>query len=364
MASQTPRSCLAAVALAAMCGLGCGHLEPARIECLGAADSVGDRALGFELGHQDDDRSSYRAAPLAGDLRSRFIRHSARWEYARFEPEWYPWAYGADHLWGLDWAASLDAGALLELRIVHGPSSAGPAWLAGYPFDDPRVIDDLEEVVGVLFDDERGHWDTSPLRWLVIGQELDRYHAGDVEEFIPLLQRIRAVTRANGVPLYAMGSVRAILAEPAAWGAVARQVDGIMGVYHGVDEGFWAEDPEMIRHHIGDLTYRFPDTRFVLDVGYPSSLAAGSSEVQQAEFYCEFFAAWDRHSNSVGRALIHRVTDVGSRSEAVHGAVHSRGLDPSPLVNEVVRSMGLHDHRGAIKPAGRTFRDELERRGW
>lgn len=142
-------------------------------------------------------------------------------------------------------------------------------------------------------------------------------------------------------------------------------VDGVNVTYYPQDSNFQVYDPSIVFDDLSTLTSALPGKPIYLqELGYQSSTASGSSEQKQAEFYCNFFKAWDQQVAKISHASILRLVDV-SRASAELTAV-DYGIPGNESFIEYIRTLGLVTWfgEGRDKTAVSVIRDEITERGW
>ncbi len=140
--------------------------------------------------------------------------------------------------------------------------------------------------------------------------------------------------------------------------------------------GFQVEDPDVVEDDLQALTDEFDGIKgadqspgssipiYLQEVGYQTSPVCGSSNEKQAEFFYNFFQAWDKHADRIPQASILRLCDV-SQSSAEQTAT-DYGKPGNQGFIEYIRTLGLRTFPGigADKPAAAVIREETEKRGW
>ena len=141
--------------------------------------------------------------------------------------------------------------------------------------------------------------------------------------------------------------------------------------YYPQDSGFQVQDPSVAAADMDKLVDEFWGTAgtfnkpiYLQEVGYQTSSVSNSNEAKQAEFFCNFFQAWDTHRDRIPMASILRFNDK-STSAAQSTAV-DYGLPGNTPFIEYIRTLGIrtYDGKGTEKNAYSIIKGEIDKRGW
>ena len=148
--------------------------------------------------------------------------------------------------------------------------------------------------------------------------------------------------------------------------ALADAVDIIGITYYPLNSDFSVKPSTAAAADLQLLVDTFSDkgkTIYLEEVGYQSSAVNSSSESMQAQFYCDFFQAWDTHKDYIKGASFVRLNDI-SESDAQSMAA-PYGIS-GELFKEYLRTLGLRTYSGTgtNKQAYDIIRGETLKRGW
>jgi hypothetical protein len=257
-------------------------------------------------------------------------------------------------------------GASIDLAITPmvGDQLALPRDLKGTSFDDPRVIARyqklLDHVLSVLSD--------ADVRLVLVGVEVDVYlgddssawsayatFAADAAAFLHQQQ--------PGVEVGVQSSTYSRLRDPDRWQALDAFSDIIATSYYPLD-GLTVRDPAEIATDFDAITALYPDSTIrIVESGFPSSRANGSSNELQADFIHALFAAWDEHADQILSVTLWVEHDYSPQQM---DQLKQSTSDPHSAYVALIGSMGLRlwDDEGAPKPAWTALLQETEARGW
>ena len=170
----------------------------------------------------------------------------------------------------------------------------------------------------------------------------------------------------GGVELAFTGTLHGLTESASAdeWTSMESVVDLIHVTYYPIDSNFQVEDPSVVTDDLQALVDKFSAPIYLQEVGYQSSSTSNSSKSKQAEFFCNFFQAWDTHASEIPRASILRFNDV-SQSSAESTAT-TYGVSGNQNFIEYIRTLGLRTYSGtgSDKSAFSIVDQETEKRGW
>ena len=260
------------------------------------------------LSHQDDGRSLGMVLTAAQDgdsERASALAHAAgvtrvplTYAWGLLEPE--PGEYDDSTLAMA--ALYLPAmGMALDIAItpIAGNRLVMPSDLAGRDFDDPEVIQRyvnlIDHVMSVLAGSDVG--------LLLVGVEVDTLLGNDDDSWTEFATFAAAVadyvhTIRPEIEVGVQSTTYSRLDDPAHWSAIDAVTDIIATSYYPLD-GLIARDLSEISSDFDALTTLYPNRIIrLVEAGFPSSQANGSSSELQAQFIHALFAAWDEHSTA------------------------------------------------------------------
>lgn len=257
-------------------------------------------------------------------------------------------------------------GMSLDIAItpIAGNRLVMPNDLAGRDFDDPvviqRYLDLLDHVMSVLAGADVG--------LLLVGVEVDALLGNDDDAWKKFAAFTAAATDyvhtiRPEIEVGVQSTTYSRLADPAYWLAIDAETDIIATSYYPLD-GLMARDLSDISTDFDTLTALYPNRIIrIVEAGFPSSRANGSSDELQALFIHALFAAWDDHKEQI-RSITLSVEHDYSQSQ-VDAIVTFYGNDQDRYA-KFIGSIGLRiwDRDGAPKPAWDALMQEITARGW
>lgn len=239
-----------------------------------------------------------------------------------------------------------------------------PGDLAGHDFDDPvviqRYLDLIDHVMAVMAE--------ADVRLLLVGVDVDAFLGDDDDAWEDYAAFVSAVadyvhTIRPGVEVGVQSTTYSRFVDPKRWAAIDAVTDIIATSYYPLD-GMTVRDPDEIAHDFDRLTELYPDRIIrIVEAGFPSSKANGSSGELQARFVHALFAAWDNHSDQILSITLAIEHDYAPERVEAIGAFYGNHLDHYATF---IGSIGLRtwDETGAPKPAWEALMQETAARGW
>ncbi|MGB7328132.1 MAG: hypothetical protein WBD31_24870 [Rubripirellula sp.] len=136
--------------------------------------------------------------------------------------------------------------------------------------------------------------------------------------------------------------------------------DVCMLTYYPLDESFQVRPPSSIEADFVKMIEVASDKPvYLLEAGYPSDAACGSSQIHQAAFVDAMFAAWDKHVEAVPVINFVWTCDL-SRTE-VAAMTKYYGVELVAFA-KYLGTLGLQTHDGKPKPAWNRIRDNVAER--
>ena len=324
------------------------------------ADQADGRSLGMAITapQQGNSESAAMLAHAAGVTRAPIT-----YAWGALEPE--PGKYDDSNL-ALAALFFPAMGMTIDIAItpIAGNQLVMPSDLAGRDFDDPDVIQRylnlIDHVLSVLAEADVGV--------LLLGVEVDALLSDNEDAWEAYASFVAAAasyvrTIRPGVEVGVQSTTYSRIDDPALWTEVDSATDIIATSYYPLD-GLLVRDPAKIDGDFDTLTALYPDRIIrIVEAGFPSSKANGSSPELQAQFMHALFAAWDEHKSQI-RSITLSVEHnyAPQRAEAIC-AFYGRNREQCAAF---IGSIGLRtwDGDGAPKPAWDALMQETAARGW
>ncbi|TWU55001.1 hypothetical protein Poly51_37500 [Rubripirellula tenax] len=136
--------------------------------------------------------------------------------------------------------------------------------------------------------------------------------------------------------------------------------DACMLTYYPLDETFQVRPPSSIEaDFVKMIEVASGKPIHLLEAGYPSGAACGSSLDQQAEFIDVIFVAWDKHVEAF--PVINFVWICDMSKAKVSAMTRYYGVE-LPAFAEYLGTLGLQTHDGKPKPAWNRVRENVAKR--
>lgn len=325
------------------------------------------------LAHQADGRTlgMFVTAPQNGDPeRATMLAHSVgvtrvpiTYAWGALEPA--PGEYDDSNL---ALAALFFPAMGMSIDIAITPIASNrlvmPKDLQGRAFDDPVVIERYLELIDHVMNLLAG----AEVNLLLLGVEIDAYLGNDADgwdAFAAFTSAAASYVHAvqPGLEVGVQSTTYSRIVDPARWSAIDAATDVIATSYYPLD-GLMARDPGEIGGDFDALTSLYPDRVIrIVEAGFPSSSANGSSPELQAAFVRQLFAAWDEHAAQIRSITLSVEHDYApGRVDAFRGFYG----DQREHYSSFIGSIGLrtwHDD-GSPKPAWDALTIETAERGW
>lgn len=266
-------------------------------------------------------------------------------------------------------AAAVGTQLSLIITPIDIPGRFMPAHLSGKKFDDPLVIESFNHLIDRLFNPDSGIVDPSRVIALSVGNEVDHYNwtaNGDQPDaYKSFLQGIKPKVNSYGIPLHFTGTLYGMRQPGNPWLDLADVVDRVSITYYPLHADFTVKSQDAVYADFDAFFTTFKDySIFVQEVGYPSSAALNSSEEKQAEFFCNFFDAWDCYKDQVPYVSILRLNDVSLA--AAQATAVTYGIPGNEKFIAYIRTLGLRTwpNTGTDKKGFDVIAGELDRRNW
>jgi hypothetical protein len=201
-------------------------------------------------------------------------------------------------------------------------------------------------------------------KWISLGNEVNVYlmqHPTEVDGYIKFLAAGRAALKKVNPHLLVGVTVTCTdaLKDPELARRLQEGMDISVFTYYPMD-GLKALDPNTVPSHFDFMTRSAGSRPLLLqEIGYPASLAVGSSGAKQAEFVRQVFGQIDRYDNRIALASYFMQTDFSSGLMKVFEGYYGIS-DPTFL--SFLGSLGLCDNMGKPRPAWAVFKAEVAKR--
>jgi hypothetical protein len=340
-------------------------------ECLQSAEIRGDRVIAFDLldpTETGDFGMNYEIA--SEQLHAEFIQLLQPWN--AFENQ-QAGVYNGEAISFFEIlnGFAISTGAQLSLIItpIDVPGRFLPAYLEGKKFNDPLVIQSFNNLIDALFNASDGVVDPSRVIALSVGNEIDHYNWAtnndEISEYKEFLLAIKPKVNSYGIPLHFTGTLYGMSQSGNIWLDMGQVVDKVSFTYYPLNSDFTVKSPDVVFSDLNSITTKFTGKDlFLQEIGYPSSTTLNSSQAKQAEFFCNFFNAWDSHREQITHVSILRFNDV---SEVLAQATAVAYEIPGNIAFiEYIRTLGIRtwNGKGEEKTAFDVIEKEIERRDW
>jgi hypothetical protein len=324
----------------------------------------GDRVLGIDVIEAED--GDYDAAmDIVQSVGAEVVSLSVFWD----EIETEPMEYRPDPNWleiANTYYSSRGVQVSLVISVIDTVNKRVPNDLANTPFDDPAMIERFRGLLDYVF----SQIPDLELTSLAIGNEIDGYLGTDTDLWLQYQEFFEATSAYARTlhPGLLIGS-KAMLSGLTGYAREELQAlnqfsDVIMVTYYPLNDDFTVRDPSVVETDLAEVVAEYEGRPiFVLEAGYPSSSASGSSEEQQADFVSELFRAWDAHASQIPVLFVTWLTDLPQSS--VNDLSDYYSLTDHRFA-EYLRTLGLRTYPGSgrDKAAFLVLKAEAEARGW
>jgi len=337
----------------------------AALSCLGcsftpAGSPVGtmpDRKLGFGvteggIGYE----LAFASAKNAG---IQFIELPQQWDEIETAPGKYESEFAA---MANEVYPALDTAIVLSLNPVDTNTLRIPKHLQDTRWDSPERIDAYCKWV----DWTLAQLPDATIQAIAVGNEVDGWFAGHPDElagytifFAAVAEHIRNKhpNIQTGVKITFAGRTGEL--SPG-FGKLESSADVCMLTYYPLDEAFQARPPSSIEADFARMIETAAGKPVhLLEAGYPSGSACGSSLKQQAAFVDAMFAAWDKHLEAV--PVINFVWTCDLSGAEVNAMTKYYGVE-LPAFAEYLGRLGLRANDGTDKPAWTRLREHVAQR--
>lgn len=321
----------------------------------------GDRLLGCAV-TQAENQDYAAAMALAQSAGVQVVSLKLDWDDVEKTPHVYasPWPKIANAYYPAQNLA-------LSLRIATFDTNQSrlPADLRAKPLSDPEVIGRFNQLLDWIFKE----MPDVKLAELSIGNEVDGVLGDDPAQwnqytafFAATRQHARAQRPALPVGVSLMFG--AFTRQPKLAAALNASADEIMASYYPLTPAFQVRPPTVVAEDFRALCGQYPHRPIsFVEAGYPSGAGCGSSDVMQAEFVRQLFAAWDEHAAQIRLVTFVWLHDATPAAVAGFGKYYGIA---SPAFRDYLGTLGLRTGQGAgtDKPAFTALRQLAQARGW
>lgn len=258
-----------------------------------------------------------------------------------------------------------DIDVMLSLAVVNTVHSTVPDYLSGSDWDSPEMIEAFNNLVDWVLSEIPSNVTVISLS---IGNETDLFLSDDAwVDYIQFVASTSDYIRSS-YPDIVLGVKNTVMNGVIGYDLfyvqqVNQYTDVVMLTYYPQTSSFQVMDPEVVHSHLEQIVISFPGREIWLnEVGYQSgSEYCGSSLSEQAEFYHEFFTAWDDCRVNIKLVLIDWLHDISGEQLAEMEEYYGIS-DPGFL--EYLATLGLRYHDGTDKYAWTQLLEETQARGW
>lgn len=325
---------------------GCSKESGQAVPPGGRAMSSSERLLGFgvtegSVGYE----IAFGEAKRAG---IQFIELPQQWDDIESKPGVYdsPFLAMANEVY-----PAFDTAIVLSLNPVDTTSLRVPAYLQGKALDDAEVVAAFNNFVDFTI----AGLPNTRIVAISIGNEVDGNLGDDQERWTQYVRFFNEVqshikTKLPGVPVgvkttYSAitGSQRQLISE------LNSNADAVMVTYYPLGDNFKVRSPSVVQDEMGSLV-SLADGKplHLLEAGYPSGVANGSSQQLQAEFVSNLLVSWDKYADDVPLVNIVWLYDMSSKEVADLTKYYSV---ETPAFAGFLGSLGLKTHAGEDKLA-------------
>lgn len=326
----------------------------------------GNRTIGIDLLNLTETNSFDDNIRLAKELGIEFIALHMIWSGIESSPENYTDPNNAIQLLG-EVAENNNMKFSLTLRPIDLTGKTVPSDLENMRFNDPIIIDRFKRLLDFVFT----KINPKILLNLQIGNEIDGYDSSnehvdfwsDYGAFLFSIQQYVHSINPN-VKVGFTATYDGLMANQTVFTSLINAVDLLGVTYYPLQSNFDVEEPDVIFQDLDNLISSYNTVPIYLqEVGYQTSAVNNSSEDKQAEFYCNFFKAWDTHKEDIIAANIVRLNDLSTATAELSAGDYN--IDDRSFI-EYLRTLGVRSfsNEGQNKPAYQIIKDNLRQRAW
>ncbi len=328
--------------------------------------SKGDRMIGIDLLNLTESNTFDDNINLAAQLGMEFIGLHITW--TSIESSANTFTDPGDALFLLSQVAiDNNLKFSLTIRPIDITGKTVPPDLNDLRFNENQMIERFKSLIDFVFTKVA----PSVLLNLQIGNEIDGFDTTNEDpsfwtDYGIFLKEITAYIHSNypTVIVGFTGTFNGLLAQPTRFNDLLENVD-ILGVtYYPLKSNFDVKEPSVVFADFDNLVAAYKNAPIYLqEVGYQTSPQNNSSEAKQAEFYCNFFKAWDEHLSRIKTANIVRMNDLSMEEAAISAGPY--GISGNSFI-EYLRTLGIRTfgNKGTNKQTFEVIKNNLQLRGW
>ena len=247
--------------------------------------------------------------------------------------------------------SNFDTGIVLSLNPIDTNASRLPSHLEDKVLDDAEVISAFIKFVDFTI----GKLPDAKIVAISIGNEVDgSLGSEDTKwaQYTRFFTKVREHIKAKlpGVPVGVKTTYSAITGTQRDFiSKLNSNADAVMVTYYPLDTEFMVRSPSVVDEEISNLV-SLADGKPVhlLETGYPSGAANGSSEELQAEFVSNVFRVWEKHAEEIPLVNIVWLYDMSANEVATLAKYYSV---ETPAFVGFLGTLGLKTHSGEDKLA-------------
>jgi hypothetical protein len=258
--------------------------------------------------------------------------------------------------------------ASLNISPVAAIEKNMPGDIENLAFDDPVVIHRFKR----LLDTIHYHLPDLQLNNLLLGNEIDLYLNSEASRWNQFTTFYNAAIEHAKM----LWGEQLQVGVECTWGTMISSVDKvrilnqnsdfIAVTYYPLASDFTMKPPDAILTDMEEVFDLFPGRKiFLEETGYASSAACNSSPAMQATYIENVFRLWDKHVYDlifVGFLWLHDL-DAGNVTHFT-GEYGMSGQPNEEQFREYLRTCGLLENDGKVKPAYESLQIEASLRGW
>ncbi len=326
----------------------------------------GDRVLGLDLLDLTENNTFNQNIDLAKEIGVNFITLHLPWSSIETTPNNYIDPNSTIRLLG-QVAVTNNFKLSLTIRPIDLTGKTVPSDLESTRFNNSEMINRFKSLVDFVFT----KINPNDVLNFQIGNEIDGYNTSTEpstfwEDYGIFLQEIMDYIHSinSNVKVGFTTTYNGLFQNPARFNALLQNVD-ILGVtYYPINNDFSVKKTNTVFSDLDNLSTTFGTKPiYIQEVGYQSSKENNSSREKQANFFCNFFKAWDAHANRIKSANIVRLNNLSKQSAM--DAAGPYGTSNNKFI-EYLRTLGIRtfDSTGTNKKAFKTIKDNAAARGW
>lgn len=359
---------LCSVLLVGCSGSQAGPAAP--LDCPGAFETKGDRILGMDILNSTETGTFEEDFEKAREFGIEFTGLHLLWNQLEATPESYFDPGDTLSLLG-DFCKTNNIKISLTIRPIDLTGKTVPSDLEDVRFNTELMKNRFTKLLDFIFI----KMDPSLLTSLQVGNEIDHYDAsGEHPDFWSdygsFLFHIRDYLSSKypgtklGFTVTLLGSINDINGTSGVFEALSQVVDLVGVTYYPINNDFTVMNTAVVEQHLDAIVDKFKNKIiYMQEVGYQTSAVCNSSESKQAQFICNFFHSWDKHSDVIKLVEFVRLNDVSTT--LAEDMADPYGISDERFI-EYLRTLGVisHDGKGNYKQGFLTLKQHANIRGW